>query len=683
MKKIKSKRVFFAVLILLVASFSFIYCRQSLSRYRTFGFGKFDLGNMSQVVFNTSRGNFMEVTGYFGANFSRWAMSHVDPILVFFAPVYWFLPDAGVLLVSKIIILLLGAVPVALLAKRLSNSIVAALFWGFAYLTYPSVGFISVGSSFHGSTLAVTFFLFLFYFVYLYLEKKDLQLKKKYFYFSLVFALLSLFCKENVSLLILVLGLWLILFKGEKKLGTIFAVSGVLWLIFTFFVLIPSYSPLRKQAVLSFAKDLKLSSPQSVVEEYSFKENYFLYRYAHLGGSYWEIVRNVFLKPRPFVRSIWNPTKRYVLEQLLKPLGFFSFLSPSLLLLLLPPFLINFLSSEFSANFIELHRVALFVPGLFLSALFGLSFLVTKFRFVLSVFKIKVSSKMVWIGGSVLVLLGSLYAANIYKSPLFYPDYVDSTKKGALQVKVGEDRNKRAALPFVSSKDLVSTLFMERMIPARFSVSLPNFMGGRNCARHVCAIFPAKFDSVDFAIADLKEDKVLKRLNLPLEQNRRAVSRLLQSREYCYRFSSGTLFAFERCNETQPINLSVEELESYQGDTPSKKLTSTLSLIDVKIENDNLLKIDYYYQVQNSSPKNDFLVTSLVDEHGAVIYQVVNLPSSAVRPLSEWKPGRIYRESFGLPQLEFLPKGKYHLYLGQGSMGGEEILSVWVGELDL
>src|SRR3989344_7127235 len=80
-------------------------------RYNNVEYGKFDLGNMSQMVWNTSQGRFMEVTDQFGTNMPRWGMSHVDPILAIFVPVYWFFDNPMILVLIQHIAILSAIFP--------------------------------------------------------------------------------------------------------------------------------------------------------------------------------------------------------------------------------------------------------------------------------------------------------------------------------------------------------------------------------------------------------------------------------------------------------------------------------------------------------------------------------------------------------------------------------------------
>src|SRR3989304_4612412 len=76
-------------LFLIIFSFGIlaVSARIAYSRYQNFESGKFDLGNMAQMVWNTSHGRFMYLTDYFGTNMPRWGMSHVDPFLIIFVPI--------------------------------------------------------------------------------------------------------------------------------------------------------------------------------------------------------------------------------------------------------------------------------------------------------------------------------------------------------------------------------------------------------------------------------------------------------------------------------------------------------------------------------------------------------------------------------------------------------------------
>src|SRR3989344_8196471 len=137
----------------------FMSLKVTLFRYQNFEYGKFDLGNMSQMVYNTLHGNFMEVTDYFGANMPRWGMSHVDPFLVVFVPFYALFPDARVLVVAPLFLLISSSFLLYLIATRILNSKFASMFVALSFLFYPAVGYLLAWTGFHGVTSVVPFFL--------------------------------------------------------------------------------------------------------------------------------------------------------------------------------------------------------------------------------------------------------------------------------------------------------------------------------------------------------------------------------------------------------------------------------------------------------------------------------------------------------------------------------------------
>ena len=76
----------------------FISVKLANFKYNNFMYGKFDLGNMSQVVWNNKHGNFNMVTDQFGNDISRLGMSHVDLTLFVVTPLYFIKEDPRLLI---------------------------------------------------------------------------------------------------------------------------------------------------------------------------------------------------------------------------------------------------------------------------------------------------------------------------------------------------------------------------------------------------------------------------------------------------------------------------------------------------------------------------------------------------------------------------------------------------------
>jgi uncharacterized membrane protein len=107
----------YTVVWLAAAAFASVFSSASILRHRTFGSGRFDLGNMTQAVWSTAHGDFLSVTDVHGEQISRLG-SHFDPILAALAPLWWVWPDPELLLVVQAVAVAAGAIPVYWLARK-------------------------------------------------------------------------------------------------------------------------------------------------------------------------------------------------------------------------------------------------------------------------------------------------------------------------------------------------------------------------------------------------------------------------------------------------------------------------------------------------------------------------------------------------------------------------------------
>src|SRR3989339_1828753 len=220
---IKIKILLWLAILLFIGIFSYL----SIKRYKTLNSYYYDLGIMNQVVYNTSRGRFLEMTNQdLKKNVSRLAI-HFDPILAIFAPFYQFYEGPEVLLIGQAIIMGLGALAVFLIAQKELKRNLISLMFALSYLTYFAVQRAAL-FDFHSVTLATTFLLFALYY----------NLVKKNFWYYL-FIILSLLTKEHVGLVILFLGAYLFFVKKEKKTGVITLLLGLIFFVSTVYFIIP------------------------------------------------------------------------------------------------------------------------------------------------------------------------------------------------------------------------------------------------------------------------------------------------------------------------------------------------------------------------------------------------------------------------------------------------------------
>lgn len=304
----------------------------SIQLYNGFAFGRYDLGNMVQAVYNTAHGHVLEVTGADGKQFVRLG-AHVDPILVFFALPWLVWPSPKMLLVLQAVIVAGSVWPAYRLGLRFLKDVRAAALCAAALLLYPPLQF-TVLNEFHPITLAIPLLLFAF----LYLEEDRL-------WWALPFLVLAAICKEDVPLVIIVMGAYFALRK-RAWWPLLISAAATAYFLLAVLVVIPHYNP--------------GGSP-------------FINRYTATGSTPGDVVRELLGNPGTTAGKLseWSNV-RYLL-QLLWPFAFMPVLSPLTALIALPEYLLNGLSTVVFQRYISFHYVAAEVPFLFAAALLGIA----------------------------------------------------------------------------------------------------------------------------------------------------------------------------------------------------------------------------------------------------------------------------------------------------------------------
>jgi uncharacterized membrane protein len=191
-----------AILGILIGGYITIMSITTITRHCSFHSGAFDLGIFDQVIWNTLHGSplYSSILGdrhFFGEHFS--------PILLLISPLYVLYEHPITLLIIQTIALASGAIPIYLLAKKkLRNSSLALLFAGI-YLCYQPMRNVNL-FDFHAIALVTPLLLLAF----LFLDRR------KYGLFG-VFLLLAVFCKEEVTTIMFIFGLYIALIQKQKK----------------------------------------------------------------------------------------------------------------------------------------------------------------------------------------------------------------------------------------------------------------------------------------------------------------------------------------------------------------------------------------------------------------------------------------------------------------------------------
>lgn len=191
------------------------FTQRSLDIHHGLGTSSYDSGLYDQGMWLLSRGQAPFVT-LMGRNMFG---DHTSFVLLFLVPFYWVAPGAWIMFFAQSAAIAAGAIPVFLYARRRLESEWFAVVAAGTYLLHPAVGWANL-ENFHPDS-----FLGVFVGMALYAA-----LERKWRLYA-AFVVLSLMVKEDVSLVVVPLGIWVAI-RRDRRIGLI-TVFGSLWFMFT------------------------------------------------------------------------------------------------------------------------------------------------------------------------------------------------------------------------------------------------------------------------------------------------------------------------------------------------------------------------------------------------------------------------------------------------------------------
>jgi uncharacterized membrane protein len=228
----------------------------------------------------------------------------------------------------------LGALPAFWLARDHLGSDFAGLVFAAAYLLAPAVEGANL-SDFHAVSLTASLLLFAFHF-----------LQARRYRPFLIFVILAMSTREDVPLLVLMIGLYIFFWLKERNVGALTALMGLGWFL------------ICSQVILPYHNGLPISP--------------FLHRLAIFGPTVKESLRNFLREPMLLLRWLRHPEIVAYLGGLLASVGFMSLFSPVILGLSAPVVAMNVFST-WSWTYSEgAHYSASIVPFIIVSGIHGL-----------------------------------------------------------------------------------------------------------------------------------------------------------------------------------------------------------------------------------------------------------------------------------------------------------------------
>lgn len=290
--------------------YALFYSYLTVTRYAAFEARALDLGNLHQTVWNTANGRPFQMTNQPGT-VNRLSL-HVEPILVPIAALYWLHDGPETLLILQAVVVALGAWPLFALARlRLRNDWLA-LILALVFLLNPTIQAAN-WLEFHPVTLAPTFLMATFY-----------CLLSGSTGWYVVFAVLAASCKEEMGLLLFMIGLYACCWQRRWRLGLVTMVLALSWSLL---------------AVLG-------------IQQIFADGNIHWGRYDYLGATPLAKVLTLLTHPTVVWAQLQQADALGYLYRLLLPVGLVALVAPEVLLLALPSLAINLL-----ADFPPMHQV--------------------------------------------------------------------------------------------------------------------------------------------------------------------------------------------------------------------------------------------------------------------------------------------------------------------------------------
>lgn len=326
----KDRSVQFFMLWGFVIAYIIIFSYLGILRYESYNASAYDLGIMIQVIWNTAHGFLLQDSINMGYPMTRFWMAHWEFIFILIAFIYRLISHPYTIIILQTLVVGLGAVPLYWLAKEQIHDKSTAVTFSFAYLMYPAIQNANLADV-HGIVFAASLLIYAFYFM----------TKKKFKLFYL-FGFLALICREDVALILVMMGIYLFLVQKEKKHGVTTAlISGLYFLIW--------FQRMKIRSILGLPEFEIMPGAE----------------------THWSHWRNLSENPAYLIEFFARKYNIWYFVFLFAPVVFISFIEWKILLIAAPILAINLLSNYYYTHDVEHYYSAIIAPFVFISAIYA------------------------------------------------------------------------------------------------------------------------------------------------------------------------------------------------------------------------------------------------------------------------------------------------------------------------
>lgn len=410
----------------------------AVSRFQSYQATLWDLGIMGQAIWNTAQGRILHESVNLGFSVSRLQVAHWELIYLPLAVIYRLFPSLPLLLWLQTLILAGGVIPIYLFARRRLQSESAALLVALAYLFYPALHGANM-FDIHGLTLATPFLLFTF--IYLTEEK---------FAAAIAFAIISLFCREDVALVIFMLGWYARRGRNQPQIGAVLMTLSTLWLLA--FASRSYLWPTQEIPAIAGSAAAAANSGENEIMQ---------------------ILPALLRNPGAILTRLFRFENMVYAAKLLLPVAGFSLFAPSILLIAGLNGLLNLLSPWNFMRQIEYHYSAAIIPFVFFAAIQGMANVINYVR------RHRATQWFSAEVGTTIILLSAVVATTQYSILRFHRIWQVTPQHRLLSQALHE-------------------------IPTNLSVSCTPREGAQLMERQFLYHFPERVSDVDIVVMDLK-----------------------------------------------------------------------------------------------------------------------------------------------------------------------------------
>lgn len=314
-------------LVAMVAGYTSYFTKVTIDVHNGLGTSAYDYGLYDQGVWLMSRFRAPFVT-LMGRNLMG---DHTSFILVLLVPVYWVFPGAGALLFAQSLAIALGAVPVFLLARRLLAHDGLALAMAACYLLHPAVGWTN-RENFHPDGFIAPLLGMAIY----------AAIDRRWRMYT-VFFVLTLLVKEDASLVLVPLGVWVAV-KRDRRIGLLSVIGSLSFM-----------------AIAMFAVMRNLIGVPT--------RNGWRVPFGGPGG----FLKAVFTRPWAVVEHYWSDSRPFYFWQMTVPMLWVFVIAPSVSMISLVVMATNMLSTFWYQYQIQYHYALVAVPAIVMGTVWAIA----------------------------------------------------------------------------------------------------------------------------------------------------------------------------------------------------------------------------------------------------------------------------------------------------------------------